>query len=1580
MRGRIFTWPLLTAALCLSGGACKPSEKAKSTSPGVGSPIKPVEPIAGLPPKAPPLQVAAGELVPGEVGSTLLASTPPPVVQPKPPRPPLPPELAPPASPRLDNALPTEQLKSKVESALAGHIGRRFYLQTDKPLYKPGETVWLKVYDLTTRAFAGTHSGAQAGLFVELVSPRGASVLKKKVREAAGMAQVDLPLAFAIAGGEYTLRIKTLDGQKAERPIVVSSYEAPKLKMKMEFVRKAYGPGDEVSATFEVRRPTGEALAKQTLTAAIRLDGQDLPRVAFTTDAQGDAIVRFPLPPTISVGDALLTVLVEDGGLTESISRRVPIVLSKLRFATFPEGGELVMGVPGRVYFEAKNPLGKPADVSGRVVDDMGVIVHSFRSVRDGMGRFDLTPQVGRTYHVEIDSPVGIADQFAVPRAKLDGCVLRSYDDWDGQLAATRVGIRCTGTTPRKVVVGGVLRENLLDVGTVEVPPGGESVVYLEPKGQGSQTVGRAQGVARVTLYDEKLAPLAERLIFRQRRARLAVKVTPDRKSYVPRDKVELEIETTDAQGQPTPADLSLSVIDDTVLSFADDKTGHILSRLYLEPELPSKVEEPNYYFDLSEEHSAQALDLLLGTKGYRQFVVPNTLLVAQNDHPKLSIRRTVAQRPHLAPAKANRAKDDLALDDGLVVGLAEKASKKKEVAAPRPDKAPHALYKPQAGPQAGPQAEPPAERAVDAVFADNKAVARDKASVRTEASKAPSVQREAEAMAMPTPIVAPATKTPAPPPVAAATTAAAPEPARVEEKRAAGAFRPPPVMPAAPLAKAKAEADAIANEEQGMDGLRKGKVALAAPQGAGQAAALPRDANLGIDQGGLAARGRIAVLQPIRKPVARPAEPWAPVRVFPVPDYTPGYSGPRNDFRETVFWQPSVQTGQDGKARLQFTLSDAVTSFRVLTEGVGSGAAGRQETVVKSSLPFSLAAKLPLEVSEGDRVLLPVSLSNEQGMQLQVNLNAQFGTLLSLEQRVEKTTGTLAPMGRDTLYFPLLVTGKKGLSEVRLRADASGLQDELLRSVRVTPRGFPQHLARAGQLKPTWNGDIELSEAMVGTVEGQLRVYPSMLSNMVASLEGMLRHPVGCFEQASSVNYPNVMILRFLKNEGISDAKLLGRASRLVDEGYKRLVGYETSTQGYEWFGASPGHEALTAFGLLQFADMKPVYSDVDKAMLSRTMDWLLARRDGKGGFLREAKSLDSFGRAAKDVTDAYIAYALSEAKYAGLGAELDVAAHVASNSNDAYLLSLTSLTLLNSGRRGPGQTGAHRLAALQSDTGAWTKADHSITRSGGMNLHIETTSLAILALLRAGGFDAQVDHGVEWLLANRGGFGAWGSTQATVLAIKALTAYTKSQAQKHSGGQISLLLNGQVIDTKSYDFGDRDPLVFSRLGDRLAGGKNHIELRSTGQLPIAFSLGVDYRSLQPATSKSAPIALTTVLERDRVKLGESVRLRVTLTNQHDRGQPMTLARVELPGGLAFQTWQLKELRDKGLIAFYETQPRQVILYLRDMQPKESREIPLDLVAAIPGQYTAQASTAYLYYTDEHKSWVPGTQVSIEP
>lgn len=83
---------------------------------------------------------------------------------------------------------------------------------------------------------------------------------------------------------------------------------------------------------------------------------------------------------------------------------------------------------------------------------------------------------------------------------------------------------------------------------------------------------------------------------------------------------------------------------------------------------------------------------------------------------------------------------------------------------------------------------------------------------------------------------------------------------------------------------------------------------------------------------------------------------------------------------------------------------------------------------------------------------------------------------------------------------------------------------------------------------------------------------------------------------------------------------------------GYEKLVGFETSSKGYEWFGKAPGHEALSAYGLAQFNDMRKVVKFVDDKVLNRNTEWLIQRKDKErpGHFKLNPKALDTFGRAS--------------------------------------------------------------------------------------------------------------------------------------------------------------------------------------------------------------------------------------------------------------------------------------------------------------------------------------------------------------
>src|SRR5262249_36775850 len=147
-------------------------------------------------------------------------------------------------------------------------------------------------------------------------------------------------------------------------------------------------------------------------------------------------------------------------------------------------------------------------------------------------------------------------------------------------------------------------------------------------------------------------------------------------------------------------------------------------------------------------------------------------------------------------------------------------------------------------------------------------------------------------------------------------------------------------------------------------------------------------------------------------------------------------------------------------------------------------------------------------------------------------------------------------------------------------------------------------------------------ADAIRGSVSSSASVYPTPLASMTDALQGLLRQPNGCFEQTSSTSYPLTMAQQYFVTHSGVDPALISKGKELLEASYKKLTGFESKTKGYEWFGADPGHEALTAYGLLQFTDMSRVRG-VDKDMLARTRAWLLARRDGNGGFNRSAKAV---------------------------------------------------------------------------------------------------------------------------------------------------------------------------------------------------------------------------------------------------------------------------------------------------------------------------------------------------------------------
>jgi hypothetical protein len=235
---------------------------------------------------------------------------------------------------------------------------------------------------------------------------------------------------------------------------------------------------------------------------------------------------------------------------------------------------------------------------------------------------------------------------------------------------------------------------------------------------------------------------------------------------------------------------------------------------------------------------------------------------------------------------------------------------------------------------------------------------------------------------------------------------------------------------------------------------------------------------------------------------------------------------------------------------------------------------------------------------------------------------------------------------------------------------------------------------------------------------------------------------------------------------------------------------------------------------------------------------------------------------------------------------------------------------------------------------------------------------------------------------LADSSKGGRYGSTQSTVLALRAVVAYDKAHARPKAPGTLRVFVDGQPVGAPvRFTPDDQGVLRLPDISEQLTAGTRKIELRmENGGGDMPYSIAIDYNALTPASSKESAVAVQVALNRNEVSEGDLVQARALVSNKTGQRLPTVVAIVGLPGGLEPRHDQLKELVKKGTIDAYEVMGRDVVLYWRGMEANGRVEVPLSLVAAVPGTYTGAASRAYLYYTDEHKTWVDGMRVSIVP
>ena len=1403
-----------------------------------------------------------------------------------------------------------------MEELVSSRPEERLYVQLDKPFYEPGDDIWLSGY----LRDGVTLSPSQVSdiVHVELINPRGGVEKKISLVATNGKVSGDFLLDKDAVGGLYKIKAYTNwmknDGEENcfIKEIQVQEVILPKLKMKLDFEKKAFGAGDLVIAKVALNTNENKALSSYSFQVLATINGQKISEITAITDAEGLGYFQFRLPSRLSTSDGLVNVLISYNGSTESISRSIPIVLNKIRVTMFPEGGDLLQGFTSTVAFRALNEFGKPADIEGVVESSKGTRIATFSSFHQGMGSFNIIPQQGENYFLRITKPAGITEIFPLPEPLEKGYAMSVTT---GKEEAS-VNISSTETTELALVAQ--VRGKIFYSAVIAAMPG-ENLIRFS-------TRDFPAGVAQLTIFDEKGIARAERLAFVNKHRQLKVSVLPDKEKYLPREKIKLFISVKDERSLPMPANLSMAVVNDQLLSFADDRTGNIVSELLLQQDLKEKVEEPSFYFDPKEKKADAALDHLLLTSGWRRFtwekIIENKFPPVGFAAQKAIISGVVLDANTGKPLANTRIKRS----DGQVMNTDVNGSlviKDYNLGNPLTIECQLAGYLPAS------EAIAEYTQGMHIYMYSNHYMRKRSAQHNNR------VMMEMEGMV---PQAAPMAREEAPEADMQMLKRSAPRVAQQQPKVAGG------IKSAEKKEKAE-EKMSVADNMFGM--------------------------------AGKADRDDVFIEE-----VPANHNNYYRAREF----YAPSYSlqqqpEQRTDFRNTIYWNPAIEIGHSGKKTVEFFASDDITSFRAVTEGMSrDGSVGRNELTIFTQLPFQMVTKIPAELITGDILSIPVTLKNNTAGPLGGLLSVDVPPGLKMIGDAEMVQ-TIMPGKAKTVLLGFKVADLPGEAPLTVSFKSCALTDAFTQNIRIVSKGFPVQLSFSGnELQKEYS--FETSHLVQGSLKASFTAFPNVVSDLMKGVEGILQEPYGCFEQTSCTAYPNAMVLDYLKHTGNNDTKVLAHATQLLDRGYKRLTTFETPGKGYEWFGASPAHEGLTAYGIMEFVDMKNAGQAVDQQMLDRTARWLLSHKDGKGGFEREQRALHDFGRISDDVMNAYIVYALAEAGYNEIKKEFEHVYQKAMSGKDGYLLALVANAAYSLDEKQKGDAALKVLLETQLATGEFKGLTHSITYSQGNSLSIETTALTIMAMLKSGAPDGSaLSRSVQYLLSARSGSGVFSSTQGTILALKALTAYAKYNKHVAQDGTIYIYVDGSMVAEKNYKAGDKGGIIIDGLEKYIRSeGRHVVRVKYSGtKEALPYSVSLNYNTSLPASDNECAVMLTSSLAASSAKVGETVRLSTTIKNTRTEDIPSTMVIIGIPAGLSVQPWQLKELQEKKIFDYYEIRGNNLALYYRGMSASSQKTISLDLKAEIPGTFDAPASCAYLYYTNEYKRWVSTGKVTIQ-
>jgi CD109 antigen len=247
-------------------------------------------------------------------------------------------------------------------------IERNFlvFLETDKPIYKPGQTIQMRAFTLDAELKPLTEA-----VTVDVLDAKGIKIFRQEtMTDEYGMATLSLPISSEPNLGVWKITTEAPTG-KTELDIRVEEYVLPKYEVKLELPKQWFLASEQITGKVTSEYSFGKPVSGELEIRASRYVGVWEEYAIFKTTIDGEAQFTIPaagyvagVPAASGQGNVMLeaSVLEKATGYEEKTSTLLTVAQSELNIQIIPSGTNFKPGLPFSLLVVTETPDNKLVD------------------------------------------------------------------------------------------------------------------------------------------------------------------------------------------------------------------------------------------------------------------------------------------------------------------------------------------------------------------------------------------------------------------------------------------------------------------------------------------------------------------------------------------------------------------------------------------------------------------------------------------------------------------------------------------------------------------------------------------------------------------------------------------------------------------------------------------------------------------------------------------------------------------------------------------------------------------------------------------------------------------------------------------------------------------------------------------------------------------------------------------------------------------------------------------------------------------------------------------------------------------